>query len=100
MLSKEQRSLIARARALNTWAHIADPSAHTLPGRTAFLARFERDVDPDGRLDPVDRARRAEQARRAYFLNLAAKSAASRAARTRATRHRATGRPTQGGEHA
>jgi hypothetical protein len=50
-------------------------------GRAAFLARFEREVDPDGRLDPEERIRRAEQARRAYFARLAL--AASKARRAK-----------------
>ena len=40
-----------------------------------------REVDPDDKLEPVERARRAEHARRAYFTRLALKSAQSRRAR-------------------
>lgn len=36
-----------------------------------FLARFEREVDPDGLLSPEERTRRAEYARRAYMTSLA-----------------------------
>lgn len=43
---------------------------NTGPARKAFLARFEREVDPDGVLDPDERARRAEYAKKAYFLRL------------------------------
>ena len=42
---------------------------------------FEREVDPEGVLEPAERARRAEHAKRAYFLRLALKSAKARAAR-------------------
>jgi hypothetical protein len=49
-------------------------------GRAAFLARFEREVDPEGRLDPEERARRAEQARRAYFARLSLAAAKARRA--------------------
>jgi hypothetical protein len=48
------------------------------PAHRAFRARFERLVDPDGNLDPVERATRADRARRAHMLTLAAKSAAAR----------------------
>jgi hypothetical protein len=41
----------------------------------------ERQVDPDGVLDPVERARRAKHAKKAYFIDLALKSAKARAAR-------------------
>jgi hypothetical protein len=47
-----------------------DPRETTANGRAAFLARFEREVDPAGKLDPAERRRRAEQARRAYFIRL------------------------------
>jgi hypothetical protein len=50
-------------------------------GRAAFLARFEREVDPDGRLDPEERRRRAQHARSAYFTRLALASAAARRAK-------------------
>jgi len=43
-----------------------------------FRAKFEREVDPDGTLPPAERAARAERARRAHMLTLAAKSAAVR----------------------
>jgi hypothetical protein len=39
------------------------------------MARFERQVDPDGELSLQERARRAEHARKAYFTALALKSA-------------------------
>jgi hypothetical protein len=50
----------------------------TAPARAAFLARFEREVDPDGALPEPERARRAEQARKAYFARLALASARTR----------------------
>ncbi|MGH3968275.1 MAG: hypothetical protein ACRDTV_09240 [Mycobacterium sp.] len=37
--------------------------------------KFERQVDPDGKLSPAERAKRAEHARKAYFARLALKSA-------------------------
>jgi hypothetical protein len=55
-----------------------DARVTTTNGRAAFLARFEREVDPEGRLDPEERSRRAEQARRAYFTRLALASAKAR----------------------
>lgn len=42
----------------------------TAAARKAFLARFEREVDPDGVLAPEDRAARAAAARKAYMLRL------------------------------
>ena len=43
-----------------------------------LLSRFEREVDPDGVLDPKERARRAEHAKKAYFLKLALASRKAR----------------------
>lgn len=42
------------------------------------MARFEREVDPDGVLDPCERAKRAESARQAYYAKLAYQSARAR----------------------
>jgi hypothetical protein len=77
-MTPEQRSLRARMAAHSLHARVTDPAAHTAPARRAFLDRFEREVDPDGVLNPDERARRAEHARKAYFLKLALASAAAR----------------------
>jgi hypothetical protein len=53
-----------------SWARTADRTARTRPARQAFLAKFEKEVDPDGKLPPEDRARRANHALRAYMLQL------------------------------
>jgi hypothetical protein len=53
------------------------------PAQAAFRARFAREVDPNSVLPLAERARRAELARRAYFLRLALKSASSRRARSK-----------------
>ena len=57
-----------------------DARETTAAARAAFLARFERQVDPTGSLPPDERARRARFARRAYFVRLALKSARARRA--------------------
>jgi hypothetical protein len=54
-----------------SWSRTADRSARTRPAREAFLRRFEREVDPDGKLPVEERRRRAEHAKRAYMLQLA-----------------------------
>ena len=53
----------------------------TRAAREAFLARFIREVDPEGVLPEPERLRRAEAARRAYFARLALRSAERRACR-------------------
>lgn len=72
------RILKARLAAHALHAKVSDPAAHTSPARAAFLSRFEREVDPDGVLAPEERARRAEHAKKAYFLKLALASREAR----------------------
>jgi len=72
------RALVAQIAAHERWARCDDPAAATAKARQSFAERFEREVDPDGILDPAERARRADHARRAYFMRLALKSAQSR----------------------
>jgi hypothetical protein len=72
-----ERSLRARLAA-HSFHAARDSSEITAPGRRAFLSRFEREVDPDLVLDPTERRRRAEHAKRAYFIKLALKSAKAR----------------------
>jgi hypothetical protein len=50
----------------------------TRAGRQAFIARFELEVDPDAVLPEVERRRRAEAAKKAYFTALALRSAKAR----------------------
>lgn len=70
-----ERSLRAR---LAAHAMHAQGKTNTAPATAASMARFAREVDPDGVLDPVERARRADHARKAYFARLALKSVQSR----------------------
>jgi hypothetical protein len=70
---------IAQSRAANMrWAYVSDRAAATAPARAASEARFERLVDPDGTLAPEERAKRAANARRAHYQQMALKSVESR----------------------
>lgn len=82
-MTPEQRALAARLASFASWANTADPSTRTEPGRAAFNNRFEREVDPDGRLTEDERRRRAEAARKAYFTRLALASSQARARKKR-----------------
>ena len=62
---------------MTSWSR-NDPETMVGPAHAGFRRRFERLVDPEGILDPAERARRADRARRAYMLGLAARSAAAR----------------------
>jgi hypothetical protein len=50
----------------------------TAKAREAFLSRFERQVDPDGRLPEWERKRRAQHAMRAHMAGLALRSSKAR----------------------
>lgn len=73
-----ERALRSRAASHVRWSREADRSAATAPARKGLQDRFEREVDPDGVLDPVERATRAESARKAYYADLTRKSIAAR----------------------
>ncbi|MGP5640194.1 hypothetical protein ACTXPS_12180 [Brachybacterium tyrofermentans] len=72
------RSMTAKLAAHESWARTPNRSARTAKARAALMAKFEREVDPDGTLPVAERARRAEHARKAYYTRLALKSAKSR----------------------
>jgi hypothetical protein len=59
------------------------PKETTKAARAAFESRWERLADPDGVLDPAERARRARHIRLGYFAELALKSALARRQRAR-----------------
>jgi hypothetical protein len=80
------RVLVAKLAAHERWANTTDRTAATAPGRAAFTATFERQVDPDSTMEPAERARRVESARKAYYARLALKSAQARRARAEADR--------------
>lgn len=72
------RKMRAELAAHVSWANTEDPEARTRPARDAFRAKFEAEVDPDGILEPAERARRAEHARQAHYKRMALKSAKAR----------------------
>ena len=81
-----ERALIARIAAAERWAHTDDRGKATAPARRALADRFDREVDPDGVLDPAERARRAASAKTAYYTRLSLKSAQAKRARSRAAK--------------
>ena len=64
------KNINARIAAEISWARTSDRSARTRPAREAFLRRFEHEVDPEGKLPPDERRRRADHALRAHMLRL------------------------------
>lgn len=80
-LTPELRRLRGQIAANTSWANTPNRPARTQKARAKFDERFEDEVDPDRVLPPAERAKRAENARKAYFARLAFKSAKARAAR-------------------
>jgi hypothetical protein len=75
VLSPAERTLRAR---LAAHALHAQGKTNTGPATVAHLARFEREVDPDGLLPPAERSRRADHARKSYMSKLALKASRAR----------------------
>ncbi len=76
----ETRRLVAQIAANESWANTPDRAARTARARAALQAKFERQVDPEGTLPPVERAKRAESARRAHYQRMSLRSAQARRA--------------------
>ena len=83
-MRRAQRAAWGRIGGLTTSARLGG-TAMTAPARSGFWRRFEREVDPDGRLAPAERATRASRLMRAHMLRLAKSSAEARASRNRAS---------------
>lgn len=69
-LSPEQRSMRATIAALARWKN-EDPTENARRGQDGLLAKFEREIDPNNELSPVERRRRAVAARREHMVRLA-----------------------------
>ncbi|MBV9652146.1 MAG: hypothetical protein JO296_18680 [Pseudonocardiales bacterium] len=82
-LTSAQRKLRAQIAANTRWSK-EDPAPTGLRGQAGLLARFEREVDPQGILTPAERIRRAQAARRAHMQRLALASSKARQARSAA----------------
>lgn len=66
-----RRASAARIGSNASWARTWDRPARTAAARSAFMDRFEDQVDPNRELDPQVRAAMADSAMRAYMGSLA-----------------------------
>jgi hypothetical protein len=80
-LSPEQARLRARIAANARWAKEPDRQAAMAPAWAGMEAKFEREVDPEGKLPLVLRAKMAKNAKDAYFLRLQVKALKAREAK-------------------
>lgn len=76
----ETRLSAARLAHLS-WAKTPDRAARTAPARAGLMAKFEREADPDGTLDPAERTKRAEHLRKAFYLDMSRRAAEARRVR-------------------
>jgi hypothetical protein len=82
-LTPEQRKTRASLASLTRWSREEDRTAATAPALAGFFSKFEKQVDPDNKLDPVVRAQRADAAFRAHMAGLAFKSSRARQQRSK-----------------
>jgi hypothetical protein len=76
--SPAERTLRARSAAHARWSQEPNREAATKAARAGLQAKFEQQVDPDRLLDPIERAKRADSARKAYYAELSRLSAKKR----------------------
>lgn len=76
--SAQDRSLVAQIAAAERWGRTTDRTAATAPARAGLRAKFAREVDPTGALDPAEVERRVAQLMRAHMLRMSLKAKASR----------------------
>lgn len=79
--TKQQNELLRAQRSAGAYAaHAKYGTEHmTAAARhAANVTRFEQQVDPDGVLDSVERAKRAEHARKAHMTSLSLKAVKAR----------------------
>jgi hypothetical protein len=82
-LSSTERTLRARKAAHTRWAN-TDSADASEAARRRIEDRFEKQVDPDGTLDPAERSRRAAHAKKAHLSGLALLSSQARRRRAAA----------------
>ncbi len=77
--------LRGRIGAYARWARTEDRVAATEPARSAFMRRFEEQVDPEGLLSEEERLSRAHFAMRAHMADLTRRRVLSRRRKRGAT---------------
>jgi hypothetical protein len=75
-----ERSLWGTASAYRRWSKTdrQERTAQTQPMRDAYLAQLAQRVDPEGTMDPLDRAEAVQRLLKAQAAEAAAKSVAAR----------------------
>lgn len=85
MTASETEQRLQRVAAVHaSWANTDDVAARMAPAWEARDARFLKQADPRGVLPPAERERRAAALRKAFYADMARKSAKSRRLRREA----------------
>jgi hypothetical protein len=74
----ESRSIVAQIAAAERWGRTTDRTAATAPARAGLRAKFVREVDPEGALEPAELERRVDSLMRAHMLRMSLKAKTSR----------------------
>lgn len=78
----EERSLIAQIAVAERWGRTTDRTAATEPARAGLRAKYAREVDPDGKLDPAELERRVDSLMKAHMLRMTRAAQAARRAKS------------------
>jgi hypothetical protein len=70
----QERTLVAQIAAAERWGRTPDRTAATAPARAGLRAKFAREVDPAGALDPAELERRVDSLMRAHMLRMSLKA--------------------------
>ena len=81
----EDRVLIAKLAAAERWGRTPDRTAATAPARAGLRAKFAREIDPDGTLEPAVLEMRVDSLVRAHMLRMSLAAKAARAAKSAAS---------------
>lgn len=73
-----QRAMRMSAAAHQSWANTADRSARARRGYDGLVAKFEREIDPDGTLPPAERAKRVKSRLKRHYAEIQRKSSIAR----------------------
>lgn len=70
--------MVARIAAAERWGRTPDRTAATAPARAGLRAKYAREVDPNGNLDPAEVERRVDSLMRAHMLRMSLAAKAER----------------------
>lgn len=76
--SPEDRTLVAQIAAATRWGRTPDRTAATAPARAGLRAKFAREIDPSGTLEPAELERRVDSLVHAHMLRMSLRAKASR----------------------